>query len=99
MFSKSVGRCSIARWQCNLRSMDVDNLPARLEALQHQRAAVENAGAVVEMKSCNGDVRREYLDAQVAGLQVHVWRLRLVPLCSDDPPGLGFGFSLCTERS
>ncbi len=52
--SKNVGRCSIARWQCNLRGMDVDNLLARLEALQHQRAPVENTGSVVEMKSCNG---------------------------------------------
>ena len=32
----------------------MDNLLARLEALQHQRAPVENTGSVVEMKSCNG---------------------------------------------
>ena len=79
--------------------MDVDNLLARLEALQHQRAPVENTGSVVEMKSCNGGVRREYLDAKVAGLQVHVWRLRLVPRGSEDLPELGFDFALYTGES
>ena len=78
----------------------MDNLLARLEALQHQRAPVENTGSVVEMKSRNGGVRREYLDAKVAGLQVHVWRLRLVPrMAPKDLPELGFDFALYTGES
>lgn len=53
----------------------MDNFPSRGLLLEHDRAAIEEPGTIVEMERGNRDRSRD-LKVELSRLNVHIWPLR-----------------------